>query len=247
MYFATSCTEGIRPAYLPSFRKKPQFPTLGASSRSGASSLKANMSRLSAEKRAQVIGCPTEGMSIRATFRITGIAKNTITKLLVDLGEIRAEYQDGSGLRSRRRWISGMTSITPYSDRYAQAGLPANSCLEVRQPANPLSTHPADAHRSGAIGKAGGLERIAPPAEGNEERGGEHVAGAEVVAKVFHRGYLHMDLAAAMRLDDGGGLLTGGDGDKSPGPTGPLDQRCAAGALVLADDHGIALLGHHHR
>lgn len=54
-----------------------------------------SMNRLSAEKRAQIIGCLVEGNSIRATVRMTGAAKNTITKLLVDLGEACAEYQDG--------------------------------------------------------------------------------------------------------------------------------------------------------
>lgn len=52
------------------------------------------MNRLSTEKRAQVIGCLTEGMSIRATVRVTGAAKNTITKLLIDLGAVCADYQD---------------------------------------------------------------------------------------------------------------------------------------------------------
>lgn len=51
------------------------------------------MNRLSAEKRAQIIGCLTEGMSIRGTVRITGAAKNTIAKLLVDLGEACSAYQ----------------------------------------------------------------------------------------------------------------------------------------------------------
>jgi IS1 family transposase len=51
------------------------------------------MNRLSTEKRAQIIGCLTEGMSIRSTVRITGAAKNTITKLLVDLGEACSAYQ----------------------------------------------------------------------------------------------------------------------------------------------------------
>ena len=54
-----------------------------------------NMNRLSTEKRAQIIGCLVEGNSIRATVRMTGAAKNTITKLLADLGEACAEYQDG--------------------------------------------------------------------------------------------------------------------------------------------------------
>jgi IS1 family transposase len=52
------------------------------------------MNRLSTEKRAQVIGCLVEGMSIRATVRVTGAAKNTVTKLLVDLGKACSEYQD---------------------------------------------------------------------------------------------------------------------------------------------------------
>ena len=52
------------------------------------------MNRLSIEKRAKIIACLVEGMSIRATVRITGAAKNTVTKLLVDLGEACSEYQD---------------------------------------------------------------------------------------------------------------------------------------------------------
>lgn len=54
------------------------------------------MNKLSTDKRARVVGCLVEGMSIRATERITGVAKNTITKLLVDLGLAYKEYQDKS-------------------------------------------------------------------------------------------------------------------------------------------------------
>lgn len=53
-----------------------------------------SMNRLSTEKRAQIIGCLVEGNSIRATVRMTGAAKNTITKLLVDIGQAAAAYQD---------------------------------------------------------------------------------------------------------------------------------------------------------
>jgi IS1 family transposase len=53
-----------------------------------------SMNRLSTEKRAQIVGCLVEGNSIRGTVRITGAAKNTVTKLLVDLGAACAEYQD---------------------------------------------------------------------------------------------------------------------------------------------------------
>ena len=54
-----------------------------------------SMNRLSTERRARIIGCLVEGNSIRATVRMTGAAKNTIVKLLTDLGEACAEYQDG--------------------------------------------------------------------------------------------------------------------------------------------------------
>ena len=33
-------------------------------------------------------------MSIRATVRVTGVAKNTIVKLLAELGEACTDYQD---------------------------------------------------------------------------------------------------------------------------------------------------------
>jgi IS1 family transposase len=45
------------------------------------------VNQLSTAKRAQIVGCLVEGMSIRATVRVTGASKNTITKLLVDLGD----------------------------------------------------------------------------------------------------------------------------------------------------------------
>jgi IS1 family transposase len=52
------------------------------------------MNKLTIKKRSQVVGCLVEGMSIRATVRITGVAKNTITKLGLELGHACAEYQD---------------------------------------------------------------------------------------------------------------------------------------------------------
>ena len=52
------------------------------------------MNKLSTERRAQIIRCLVEGNSIRSTVRITGAAKNTVTKLLVDVGKACAEYQN---------------------------------------------------------------------------------------------------------------------------------------------------------
>jgi len=54
------------------------------------------VNRLSTDQRAQIVSCLCEGMSIRATVRVTGAAQNTVTKLLVDLGRACAEYQDGA-------------------------------------------------------------------------------------------------------------------------------------------------------
>jgi len=52
------------------------------------------MNRLSIERRARIIGCLVEGNSLLATARITDSAKNTVVKLLVDIGQACAEYQD---------------------------------------------------------------------------------------------------------------------------------------------------------
>jgi IS1 family transposase len=55
-----------------------------------------SMNRLSTEQRARIIGCLVEGNSIRATVRLTGAAKNTIAKLLLDLGSACSDFQDGA-------------------------------------------------------------------------------------------------------------------------------------------------------
>ena len=52
------------------------------------------MNKLNTKQRAQVVAALVEGNSIRATVRMTGVAKNTVTKLLVDLGHACAKYQD---------------------------------------------------------------------------------------------------------------------------------------------------------
>lgn len=52
------------------------------------------MNRLPIEKRAQIISLLTEGTSLRATSRIVGCSINTVTKLLLDVGETCAAYQD---------------------------------------------------------------------------------------------------------------------------------------------------------
>lgn len=52
-----------------------------------------SMNRLPRDKQIQVVAALVEGNSIRATVRMTGVAKNTVTKLLVDLGAACEAYQ----------------------------------------------------------------------------------------------------------------------------------------------------------
>jgi len=52
------------------------------------------MNRLDSATRVRVLSALVEGNSVRATARITGIARNTILSLLVEAGEACAEYQD---------------------------------------------------------------------------------------------------------------------------------------------------------
>jgi IS1 family transposase len=53
-----------------------------------------SMNRLAPERRQAVVAALVEGNSIRATCRMTGVAKNTVTKLLIDLGTACSVYQD---------------------------------------------------------------------------------------------------------------------------------------------------------
>jgi IS1 family transposase len=52
------------------------------------------MNRLSTGKRAQILGLLVEGMSLRAVTRLAGVSINTVSKLLVDIGEACAAFQD---------------------------------------------------------------------------------------------------------------------------------------------------------
>lgn len=62
------------------------------------------MNRLSTAERTRVVACLVEGNSVRATVRMTSIAKNTIVKLLGELGAACSKYQDEAirNVRSKR-------------------------------------------------------------------------------------------------------------------------------------------------
>lgn len=52
------------------------------------------MNRLDRKRQVQVVSALVEGNSIRATCRMTGVAKGTVLRLLADIGRACTEYQD---------------------------------------------------------------------------------------------------------------------------------------------------------
>lgn len=52
------------------------------------------MNRLATDKQVQVLACLVEGNSIRATCRMTGAAKGTVTRLLCQVGAACKKYQE---------------------------------------------------------------------------------------------------------------------------------------------------------
>ena len=63
-----------------------------------------SMNKLSTAKRSAIVRALCEGCSIRSTVRMTGASKNTVVKLLVELGEACSKFQGETirGIRSKR-------------------------------------------------------------------------------------------------------------------------------------------------
>lgn len=72
------------------------------------------MNKLTPEKRSQILQLLCEGMSIRAITRVTGASKNTVAKLLNDVGLVCAEYHDKTvrNLRCKRVQVDEIWSFT---------------------------------------------------------------------------------------------------------------------------------------
>jgi IS1 family transposase len=66
--------------------------------------IKTKMNQLPLEKRTQIISLLVEGNSIRATTRITGCSKNTVTKLLVEVGKACQKFHNSqvTGVNAKR-------------------------------------------------------------------------------------------------------------------------------------------------
>ena len=78
-----------------------------------------SMNRLTISKRAQIVAALVEENSIRSTVRMTGIAKNTITKLLMELGPACEDYQDRAlrNLPCRRIQVDEIWSFVGAKDK----------------------------------------------------------------------------------------------------------------------------------
>ena len=73
------------------------------------------MNKLSTAKKIQVISALVEGCSVRSTVRMTGVAKGTILRLLTEVGEACAKYQDQTmqNLTCKRLQADEIWSLTP--------------------------------------------------------------------------------------------------------------------------------------
>jgi IS1 family transposase len=54
------------------------------------------MNRLPIEKRVQIVTMLVEGMSMRAVSRVADVSINTVTKMLADVGQAYADFQDST-------------------------------------------------------------------------------------------------------------------------------------------------------
>lgn len=133
------------------------------------------------EKRAQIIGCLVKGMSIRATVRITGSAKNTITKLVKGI-DIDVKRRDPDPCDGRRR---GRPRLDPSGDRGA-AGLSKS----YRSLMHPIFTRPSREQSARTLWIAGAIGVLG------------------VVLLISASGWLSV-LGAGLCAGPGGGALTG--------------------------------------
>jgi transposase len=80
------------------------------------------MSLLSRDQQIQVIGCLTEGMSIRAIERLTGVHRDTIMRLGARVGRGCAELHDRTmvGLRVGRLELDELWAFVGKKQRHLQ-------------------------------------------------------------------------------------------------------------------------------
>jgi len=93
----------------------------------GRACILSSMNRLSTEERSKVISVLVEGNSLRATARITGVARMTVEKLLRDLGAACTRFHHGTvrDLRSKRIQCDEIWSFVYAKERNAKPEMKA--------------------------------------------------------------------------------------------------------------------------
>jgi IS1 family transposase len=90
-----------------------------------------DMNKLTSKAREQVINCLIEGCSIRSTVRMTGVAKKTVMRLLVEVGEVCANYQDHMfrGLNCKRVQLDELWAFIGAKQRNLTEENVARGCI----------------------------------------------------------------------------------------------------------------------
>lgn len=92
------------------------------------------MNTLSMDKKVAVITALVEGCSVRATSRMTGVAKGTILRLLADVGQACAHYQDAAlrNISAKRVQIDEIWSFVEAKQKNVTAKMAAEKiCGDV--------------------------------------------------------------------------------------------------------------------
>src|SRR6266446_4057686 len=81
-----------------------------------------SMKRLTTEKRALILRCFTEGLGVNATARMADVSKNTVLKLLADLGPVCRDFQAFTlvNLQSRKIQVDEIWAFTGMKQKNVQ-------------------------------------------------------------------------------------------------------------------------------
>jgi len=97
------------------------------------------MNKFTHEQRVRVVNCLIEGCSIRLTVRMTGVAKKTVMRVLVEGGAVCDEYQDRvlRNLSCRRvqldeLWGFNYCKQKNFTSEIASKGYPTDSPTRFR-------------------------------------------------------------------------------------------------------------------
>ena len=109
------------------------------------SSIMVSMNRLFTERRAQILGCLVEGMSIRATVRVTGAAQEHRFQAPGRLGEACDDYQDETlrNLNSKRIQCDEVWSFCYAKEKNVPYSTKQSSDTGMCGPGRPLTPIPS--------------------------------------------------------------------------------------------------------